>query len=246
MTSCCADRSDANPSRDGVYAMFDRVAPRYDLLNHLLSFGQDIRWRSTLSDMVAAHSGTRIVDVATGTADQLLSIAKRVPRLTAIIGIDRSPRMLDIAHGKLRRRHGTIPVVAVCADALKLPVRTNSTDVATISFGIRNVVDVAGGLREMKRILSPGGRVLILEFSTPRTPILSRVYRLYLRHFLPRIGGWISGDLRAYRYLNRTIESFPSGEAFCDLLRQAGFASVSATPLTFGIVSIYQGTKPSE
>ena len=243
MTTPSRDIGDVNPSRNSVWEMFDRVAHRYDLLNHLLSFGQDILWRSKLSNLAAAHSGSRVVDVATGTADQLISMVRRSGPLPAAIGIDMSGKMLDVARHKLSRKRLTDCVTIIQANALNLPLRTDSTDTVTISFGIRNVVDISAALREMKRILRAGGKLLILEFSTPRNPILSRLYLLYLRYLLPQFGSWISGDSYAYHYLNKTIESFPSGDAFSALLQQAGFSAVSATRLTGGVVTIYQGTK---
>ena len=131
-------------------------------------------------------------------------------------------------------------------DAMSSPAPDASADVVTISFGIRNVLDVPTALRDMKRVLVPGGKVMILECSVPANPVVRWGYLLYFRHILPRLGGLVSGDRKAYRYLNRTVETFPCGEAFCDLMRQAGFEDVRAEPMTFGVATLYIGTRPEE
>jgi demethylmenaquinone methyltransferase/2-methoxy-6-polyprenyl-1,4-benzoquinol methylase len=221
--------------------MFDRIAPRYDILNRLLSAGLDVAWRRKLARLMPNRESLRLLDVATGTADQILMLIDRAPAIKEAIGIDMAERMLDKGRAKVRERGLEQRVHLKTGDALAIPEPDASFDVCTITFGIRNVVDVVAGLREMRRVLRPGGRALVLEFSQPEARWFRGIYFFYLRHILPAIGGWISGDREAYRYLNLTIETFPSGNAFCALMRQAGFEDVRAIPLTMGIATIYVG-----
>lgn len=225
--------------------MFDRIAPRYDLLNRLLSAGRDVAWRQRMADSLPAGGRLRLLDVATGTADQIFSLIES-GAVDQATGIDMAERMLDVGREKARRRGWEQRVRLATGDATALPEPDGAYDVATISFGIRNVADVPLALRELRRVLRPGGRALILEFSLPTAPALRALYLFYLRHVLPMVGGLLSGDLRAYRYLNVTIEGFPYGEAFCALMREAGFARVRANPLTLGVATIYQGDRPEE
>lgn len=223
--------------------MFDRIAPRYDLLNRLLSMRRDVVWRNRLADQLPDRANLRVLDLATGTADVLLTLAKRKQSaLQQGIG-------LDMSHGMLVRGRDKIAsnkrLALVRADATCIAFPEDTFDAATIAFGIRNVADVPAGLREMHRILKPGGRALILEFSLPANRILRAGYLFYFRHVLPRIGGMVSGDAAAYRYLNETVETFPYGDRFCALMRDAGFVGVEHFPLTFGIATLYQGDKPS-
>lgn len=233
------------PSRREVWRMFDQIAPRYDLLNRLLSGGLDVIWRRRMARHLPEKPGLELLDLATGTADQifcLLDAAKgRIARAT---GMDMAEKMLAIGRGKAGRR-GLSDIVSLCVgDATAIPGDDASYDVATISFGIRNVVDVPAALAEMRRVLRPGGRALILEFSLPSSRWFRPVYLFYLRHVLPVLGGLLSGDRQAYRYLNRTIEGFPYGDAFCELMRNAGFQGARSHPLSMGIASIYSGDRP--
>ena len=228
-----------------VGAMFDRIAHRYDLLNRLLSCGQDVRWRKRLQRHLPNRDGLYVIDLATGTADQLLflSVDERVASGT---GFDVAEKMLAIGREKITRM-GLDPAYDVkTGDAMAVPADDASADVVTITFGIRNVPSVEQTLAEMYRLLKPGGRALVLEFSLPHGAAIRRLYLFYFRHILPVIGGWISGDGQAYRYLNRTVEAFPYGDAFCELMRSAGFHAVRAHPLTCGIASIYEGDKSLE
>lgn len=234
------------PSRAQVWQMFDRIAPRYDLLNRLLSFRRDVAWRKRMGRMIPEGPELTLLDIATGTADQILSLMAATPRIKRSIGVDMSEGMLDYGRKKIARLGWEQRVQLKTGDAMRIPEADRAFDVATMSFGIRNVLNVSGALREIQRVLKPGGRALILEFSTPANPVFRPLYFFYLRHILPRLGGIISGDSTAYKYLNRTIETFPSGENFCVLMREAGFVRVKATPLTFGIASIYQGDRPAE
>ncbi|MBW7909452.1 MAG: bifunctional demethylmenaquinone methyltransferase/2-methoxy-6-polyprenyl-1,4-benzoquinol methylase UbiE [Kiritimatiellae bacterium] len=237
--------SEAEPSRREVWRMFDRIAPRYDLLNRVLSGRRDVAWRKRMGTLAPDGERLRLLDVATGTADQIFSLMDAVPRIVEATGVDMSEGMLAKGREKVAARGMTSKIELKTGDAIAIPEPTAAYDLCTISFGIRNVVDVVAGLREMRRVLRPGGRALVLEFSQPTSRWFRGLYFFYLRHILPGIGGWFSGDREAYRYLNVTIETFPSGEKFCALMREAGLVNVRAIPLTLGIASIYVGDAPS-
>jgi len=232
------------PSRTQVWKMFDRVAHRYDFLNRILSLGIDRSWRKKMTSLLPPGNGLKILDLATGTADQLLFLFAHSRRVKRGVGMDLAEKMLEIGRVKVQRR-GLADVIALKkGDATQIQEQGSPFDAVTISFGIRNVADVMRALREIHRVLKEGGRVLILEFSLPENRWVRGAYLFYLRHILPRLGGWISGDSYAYRYLNETIETFPYGEAFCGLLETVGFRNVAAHRVTFGVATIYQGDKP--
>ncbi len=231
------------PSRDKVWLMFDRIAGKYDLLNHLLSFGLDLHWRKKMSCFLPAGNGLSFLDLATGTGDQLISIMNRTDRILQAVGVDMSAQMLEIAGKKIKKYNWHTKVHLQSGEGGKIDFPDNTFDVVTISFGIRNFSDLQLSLSEIWRVLKPAGRLLILEFSLPQNPVLRRLHLFYLRRILPCIGRTISGDDYAYRYLNETIETFPYGDSFCSLLSKSGFAQVEAKALTGGIVMIYQGEK---
>jgi len=232
-----------NPSRQDAWQMFDRIAPRYDLLNRLLSLYQDVGWRKMLAKALPIHSNQIVLDLATGTAEVLLSLFKNSTKVIQGIGIDMASDMLKYGRRKVYEKDLNNFIHLIPGDAGAIPFADNQFDVVTIAFGIRNVMDVKESLAEIYRVLKPSGKVLILEFSLPKNRVLKILYLLYFRNILPRIGSLISGDAYAYRYLNKTVESFPYGEMFCNLIRTVGFQSVDVKPLTFGIASIYQGEK---
>ena len=236
-----AVNSEVQPSRRQVWRMFNRIAHRYDLLNHLLSFGTDKWWRRRAARALRAAAPRTLLDLATGTADQAIALSRQCPSLELILGADMAAEML--VHGLPKVQPGLLrcPVALLQGDALALPLADHCCDAVTISFGIRNVENVSLALREMRRVLRPGGTALILEFSLPGNWLLRTGYLLYLRHVLPLLGGLISGDSSAYRYLNKTVETFPYGQAFLDLMLDAGFGSVKAIPMTFGVASLYLG-----
>ncbi|MEW6050644.1 MAG: bifunctional demethylmenaquinone methyltransferase/2-methoxy-6-polyprenyl-1,4-benzoquinol methylase UbiE [Candidatus Zixiibacteriota bacterium] len=230
------------PSRHEVWRMFDRVANRYDFLNHFLSFNRDKAWRRKLADSLPDGNELTVLDLATGTADQLLALYD-TGRVRNGVGVDMAEQMLAIGQIKIDRRRLSESLKLLRADAERLPFGNGCFDVVSITFGIRNVLDVSLALREMHRVLHTGGRVLILEFSLPHNVLLRKLYLFYFRRILPRLGGLISGDAYAYHYLNETVETFPYGDSFRSLMGGAGFINVKETPLTFGVATLYQGDK---
>ncbi len=237
-----AGRRDLDCARLRVGEMFDRIAPTYDFLNHLLSLGRDFAWRRRAAGLIGGE-GLKVADLATGTGDLLIALLRQRPDLTGAVGLDFSERMLRVFQEKLRNAGLADRVELLCADASATPFSDGTFDAVTMGFGIRNTRDALTTLREIHRILKPGGKALILEFSLPRNRVIRWCHLKYLRHGIPLIGAVISRDRQAYRYLNESIEAFhPPGE-FCDLMRDAGFVQVSATSLTWGVASIYQGSK---
>ncbi len=223
--------------------MFDRIAPTYDLLNHLLSLGRDYAWRRQVSEQVKGREPLDLLDLATGTGDLLISLLRRCPAIGKATGLDISERMLDLCREKLRARGLAERVELVCADASATPFPEGTFDVVTMAFGIRNTANAAATLAEIHRILRPGGTAMILEFSLPHYRTVRWCYLKYLRSVVPWIGAAVSRDKHAYRYLNESIEGFHQPEAFCALMQRAGFRAVSVIPLTWGVASIYKGTK---
>ena len=238
-------RDKPGPSRADVWKMFDRMAPRYDLINHLVSFGRDRSWRRKVASLLPPRRNQRVLDLATGTADQLLFLFEQGRRVQSVVGMDMAERMLDIGRKKIERQGLSGVASLTMGSAIDIPADDKQFDVVTISFGIRNVTDVSEALKEMYRVLKPGGRLLVLEFSLPDYRLIQGLYLFYLRYVLPRIGVLLCGDLAAFRYLNETIETFPCGEAFCDMLRTAGFTAIAVHPMTFGVVTVYQGDRPA-
>ena len=236
------DSHKPSPSRHEVWRMFDRIAHRYDLLNHLLSFNRDRAWRKKLIRLLPEGKNLKVLDLATGTADQLLALYDS-GRVASGVGIDPSEKMLEIGQAKIAERRLQNFLQLSAGSGEQIPFEDATYDAVTISFGIRNVTDVPGALAEMYRVLSPGGKALILEFSLPNNALMKAMYLFYFRKILPFLGGLISGDRHAYRYLNRTVETFPYGKAFVDLMQAAGFKNVAAEPLTFGVATIYSGDK---
>lgn len=235
-----------SPSRQDVWLMFDRIAGRYDVLNRSLSFGQDIRWRKRIRRHLPQDRALKIVDLATGTGDQLFFLFDGKTKIENAVGYDLSEEMLEVGRQKIRDKSLEEQVSLLTGDAMSSPAPDESADIVTISFGIRNVLDVPTALLDMKRVLVPGGKVCILECSLPANAFVRWGYLLYFRHVLPKIGGWVSGDSYAYNYLNKTVETFPCGEAFCALMRDAGFEQVQADPMTLGTATLYTGVRPEE
>ncbi len=225
-----------------IQQMFGAIAPRYDFLNRLLSFGIDRRWRKKAVRLLKYRDGSRILDVATGTGDVALEIARNTPSSVRITGADFCKEMVELGEIKVAASPyaGRIDLkVAPCED---LPFANNTFDSITIAFGIRNVVDRKLGLAEMWRVLRPGGRMIILEFSTPRSQFFRQIYYFYFRRLLPVVGGLFS-RYNAYKYLPDSVLEFPSHEEFSLMISDAGFRNIHLHELTFGIATIYVGEK---
>jgi len=225
------------------WQMFNEISPKYDLLNGLLSFGIDHHWRRTIIKHLSLSGKKNILDLATGTGDVLLTLIRHEKRIIEAVGIDLANNMLEIGLAKIAKQDLTQRIQLLHGDAAHIPFENGYFENVTIAFGIRNVSDTSVVLKEMHRVLTPNGRAIILEFSLPENPILRMFHLFYLRTLVPCIGGLVSGHAQAYRYLNQTIETFPYGEAFCRLLREAGFAHQRAHPLMGGIATIYVGEK---
>jgi demethylmenaquinone methyltransferase/2-methoxy-6-polyprenyl-1,4-benzoquinol methylase len=219
--------------------MFDRIAERYDLLNRVLSLGADQRWRRATVEALELAPGTRVLDVATGTADLAMQLARQ-PGVT-VVGVDPSSRMLSIAAEKVARAGLADRVALTVGDAERLPFETGSFDAAAVAFGIRNVPDRPLGLRELARVVRPGGRIAILELTDPRPGLIGGLGRLYVHEVVPRIGAVISGALE-YRYLQDSIARFPTPTDFAAIMAQNHIAQVAVRTLSFGACSLFLGT----
>ncbi len=223
-------------SQDPVFVRkaFSSIAGRYVLTNHVLSLGVDILWRRRVASMVKGFGAGRILDIACGSGDLAAEIIKKIPQ-AEVIAADFCAPMLEQA-----RRRG-LPMLLV-ADGMQLPFEESSFDALTVGYGLRNMASWDGALRELSRVLKPGGYLLVLDFSLPQG-ILRAPYRFYLHRILPMLGGWLTGNREAYDYLSDSIERFPSGEEMCSLMKANGFAEAESIPLWGGISSIYVGRK---
>lgn len=230
-------------SRDDVWKMFDQISPKYDLINRLLSFGVDIHWRRQLIRHLPKGEDIRLLDLATGTGDQLITIVKKAKQVQTALGLDLSQEMIRIGQGKIIDKPYAHQITLMEGDATDISLNDASVDCVTMSFGIRNVTDVDKCLGECYRVLTQCGRLMILEFSLPRNRFIRGFHLTYLRYILPYVAGWISRNMSAYKYLNKTIETFPYGNAFCEKIKKAGFYRVKAYPMTFGVATLYIGEK---
>jgi demethylmenaquinone methyltransferase/2-methoxy-6-polyprenyl-1,4-benzoquinol methylase len=217
--------------------MFDRIAGRYDRLNRIISLGMDRGWRDRLVSALRLPKASRVLDVATGTADVAIAIADAHPDAT-IVGLDPSANMLEVGKTKITAYDGRISLVL--GDAQAMPFADGTFDGACISFGIRNVPDRARGLAEMRRVVKPGGRVVVLELGEPRGGPMAFFARLHVHHVVPRLGAYLS-RAPEYRYLQRSIAAFPAPDAFADMMRTAGLTDVRIERLAFGAANIYCG-----
>jgi demethylmenaquinone methyltransferase/2-methoxy-6-polyprenyl-1,4-benzoquinol methylase len=226
-----------------VRGMFAEIAPRYDLVNRMLSGGIDIYWRwLTVRRAPPPPPGGAILDVCTGTGDLALAYAAAAGPGVRVVGSDFCRPMLDRGVEKSRQRR--VPVEWVEADAMEMPFPTAGFDLVTVAFGLRNIADTPRGLAEMARVCKPGGRLAILEFSLPRNRLIRSGYLWYFRNVLPRLGNAVARNASdAYTYLNRSVEEFPAGEALATLIRAAGFARVDLVPLSCGIATLYVATR---
>jgi demethylmenaquinone methyltransferase/2-methoxy-6-polyprenyl-1,4-benzoquinol methylase len=228
----------------GSGEMFDRIAARYDMMNRVLSFGMDKGWRRRTVKALCLGEAPHVLDLATGTGDLAIEIARRVPGAT-VIGIDPSAQMLAIAARKVAK-HGLAERVAFeLGDAQQLPLANCSVDAATIAFGIRNVPDRVRGLRELARVVRPGGRIAVLELGEPRKGMLGAAARFHCRQVIPRLGALLSGA-KEYAYLQRSMAAFPAAEEFARIMGTAGLHVIEVTPLTFGVCTLYVATPREE
>jgi demethylmenaquinone methyltransferase/2-methoxy-6-polyprenyl-1,4-benzoquinol methylase len=226
-----------------IQEMFDRIAPRYDLLNHTLSAGIDKLWRRRVVKMVRQLRPSAILDVATGTGDLALAFARKIEGVK-VVGADLSSGMLEQAREKIGRAKLKGEVELICCAAESMPMLPDGGfDVATVAFGVRNFGDLEQGIREMCRTLRKGGTLLILEFSTPTHPLIRAPYRWYSRHILPRIGGAVSKERSAYEYLPQSVEEFLQPPQMIALLERIGLQEARAHSLSFGIAQIYTARK---
>jgi demethylmenaquinone methyltransferase / 2-methoxy-6-polyprenyl-1,4-benzoquinol methylase len=214
-----------------VREMFDRVARRYDLANHLLSFGCDFSWRRRAAEIVGDWEPACVLDLATGSGDLALVLQRKFSTVQ-VVGLDFSSAMLALA-----RRKGVRHLIA--GDAIQLPLADQSFDVVTVAFGLRNMRDWGEALREMRRVLTSVGHLLVLDFSLPQCPIWRFLHRFYLHRIMPLASAMVTRERKAYQYLGASIENFPSGRAMCELIEASGFKNATAEPLSGGIVTIY-------
>ncbi len=228
--------------KEQVAEMFNAISPKYDALNRILSVGIDQSWRRKTVREIRATGATQILDVATGTADLALALADGIPG-SKVVGVDISAGMLDVGRQKVRARRRDDRVRLDLGDGEQLPYGDAEFDAITVAFGVRNFEHLEQGLRDMHRVLQPGGTLAVLEFSQPTSWPFRPLYLFYFNNILPRIGRLISKDASAYTYLPDSVQAFPYGEAFAAKLQEAGFRTVRIRPLTLGIASLYVATK---
>lgn len=221
-----------------VRTMFDRIVPRYDLMNHLMTFGMDFRWRRMIANR-AATMGDRVLDVATGTGDVAFAIREAGARM--VVGLDFSPEMISAAQAKERERWAGIAFLI--GDAMHLPFPDGSFDACTVSFGLRNMPDYAAAIAEMTRVLRPGGRFICLETTPYRNPVLGPLFSFYFHRIVPILGWLLSGSYSAYRYLPQSATAFPTSTRMIMLMRAAGLTNTHVTMLGLGTVAIHTGVK---
>ena len=232
-------------SGDRVRQMFAEIAPKYDLMNHVLSLNIDRHWRSKTIRILNLSPGSPVLDVCTGTGDLTLSMARSLGKEAEIIGSDFCPEMLQIARQKQTQKLPDYDKVQfIEADTQELPFPENHFQAVTVAFGLRNVAVTEQGLSEMRRVCKPGGKIAILEFSKPTAFGLRHLYNAYFKTILPRVGQSMSKNKQsAYEYLPQSVQEFPSGEALATVMRQAGLKDIQMVPMTFGVVTLYIGTK---
>jgi demethylmenaquinone methyltransferase/2-methoxy-6-polyprenyl-1,4-benzoquinol methylase len=236
--------TDVSKSAPKIAGMFDAIARRYDFLNHFLSAGIDRHWRTQAVRSLRLTGSERVLDLCTGTGDLAIALRTGQPGAARVVGVDFAGAMLAVGLDKLKRRGLADRVQLVRADATRVPLGADSTDAVTVAFGIRNVEDPAAACVEVLRVLVPGGRLAILEFAIPSSPVFRGVYMAYFKHVLPRLGRLISRHEGAYDYLPASVGAFTSPAEFASLLRRAGFVDVSVRPLTLGAVVLYLARKP--
>ena len=227
--------------KEQVAKMFDNISGRYDFLNHFLSLGIDIGWRKQAIRQLASLQPKLILDVATGTGDFAIEALRLNP--DQVIGVDISEGMLAVGRKKMKDRKIDDRIALRSGDSENLPFEENKFDALIVAFGVRNFENLEKGLAEMLRVVRPGGKVVILEFSKPTKFPFKQLYNFYFKFVLPKIGQWGSKDNAAYTYLPESVEAFPDGAGFLDILNRLGYKNIACKPLTFGISSLYTGTK---
>ncbi|HTV02432.1 MAG TPA: bifunctional demethylmenaquinone methyltransferase/2-methoxy-6-polyprenyl-1,4-benzoquinol methylase UbiE [Luteitalea sp.] len=226
-----------------IAGMFDEIAGRYDLLNHVLSGGQDLYWRWRAVRRLRLTGRERVLDLCTGTCDVARTMVKR-KLARRVLGIDFSSEMLRVGRRKLVAEGRAEAIPLVRGDAMRIPAASGSMDAVTIAFGIRNVQEATAALAEVARVLKPGGRLAILEFSTPQQPLVRGAYLWYFRNILPRLGRLVSRHGEAYSYLPASVEGFTPPAEFVAQLKRVGLTRCEAVPLTFGVVYLYVAERP--
>ena len=233
---------DKNTSKkEQIAAMFNSISGKYDFLNHFLSLGIDILWRKRAVRLLKKHQPKLILDIATGTGDFAIEALSLNPE--KIIGVDISEGMLSVGREKLIKKNLTDKIELISGDSEFLPFEDNFFDAVIVSFGVRNFENLEKGLSDMLRVLKPGGKVVILEFSKPKSFPFKQIYQFYFQWILPKIGKLISKNHAAYTYLPDSVKAFPDGDDFLNILDKIGFQKNQCTPLTLGISSIYSGSK---
>jgi len=225
-----------------IRRMFDRIARRYDLLNHLLSAGSDFYWRKAALDRLNTSAGSRILDVGIGTGDLALGLLRRTKKPAVVIGVDLAVKMMQVGRKKAHQQNNQ-PIRFVGGNAEALPLKTDMFDGAMVAFGVRNFSDISAGLDSMHRVLKPGGRIVVLELSRPLYWGLRHLYQRYFKYILPGIGGVISGDSGAYKYLHKSVMDFPERDRFEMLMTRTGFVETGYQDISLGIATIYWGDK---
>jgi demethylmenaquinone methyltransferase/2-methoxy-6-polyprenyl-1,4-benzoquinol methylase len=227
--------------KEQVADMFDNISHRYDFLNHFLSLGIDKSWRRKAVKMIASGNPKKILDIATGTGDFAIASLKLKPN--EIIGVDISNGMLDMGREKMKKKGYDKVIILTYGDSESMPFETDSFDAITVGFGVRNFENLEKGLGEMLRVLKPGGKAAVLEFSKPRKFPIKQSFKFYSKYIIPRLGKSISKDEAAYAYLPESVEAFPEGQAFVDILSKVGFKNITRKEVSGGIATIYLGEK---
>ncbi len=227
--------------KEQVADMFDNISHRYDFLNHFLSFGIDKSWRRKAVKMIASVNPKKILDIATGTGDFAIASLKLKP--TEIIGVDISNGMLDMGREKMKKKGFDNIITLTYGDSESMPFETDTFDAITVGFGVRNFENLEKGLGEMLRVLKPGGKAAVLEFSKPRKFPIKQSFKFYSKYIIPKLGKSISKDEAAYAYLPESVEAFPEGQAFVDILTKVGFKNIIRKEVSGGIATIYLGEK---
>ena len=228
-----------------IQDMFNHIAPRYDLLNRLLSLRRDVYWRREMAAALAMPKTGRVLDVACGTGDVMIELIHQAKAGDHVIGLDFAPEMLIVAQKKLAARRRKTRTDLIAGNGLTLPFLPGTFDAMTIAFGIRNIMDRKSALREFYTHLKPGGQLAVLELSTPKPHLFKFLYSLYFERILPAIGGFFSSNRMAYQYLPASVLRFPEPEAFAGLMRAAGFEDIRWRRLTLGLATLHIGFKPS-